>query len=59
MSKRTELHSGRDEEMWGTSGRQRTSRVFADEGIAAKATGFVENIKLLREKAKREKAKRE
>jgi hypothetical protein len=34
-------------EIWRTSERQRTSRAFADEGIAAKATGLVENSKPL------------
>ena len=30
--------------------RQQTSRAFVDEGIAAKATGLVENSKPLRER---------
>jgi hypothetical protein len=37
-------------EMWRTFKRQRTSRAFADKGIAAKATGLVENLKPLRER---------
>jgi hypothetical protein len=41
-------------EMWRTFERQQTSRAFADKGIAAKATGLVENSKPLREKVKRE-----
>ena len=41
-------------EMWRTFERQRTLRAFVDKGIAAKATGLVENSKPLREKVKRE-----
>jgi hypothetical protein len=37
-------------DMWRTFKRQRTSRAFVDEGIAAKATGLVENSKPLRER---------
>jgi hypothetical protein len=37
-------------EIWRTFERQQTSRAFIDEGIAAKATGLVENSKPLRER---------
>jgi hypothetical protein len=37
-------------EMWRASGRQQTSRVFADEEIAAEAAGLVKNSKPLRER---------